>query len=287
MKKWWKKLFILFSVGLILTMSSCKMDYVCNYMSDVRPWKNQKKLYSSKLEVALTVTEDIDYLYWTKSNGELLYTDKNYRFMPYFHSNEKLSFEARKEPYVFDFTNVGSGKYMLNIHYKDTAKNSDNDYQGFVFVTESVAIWDKYYDEYCGYSCRKMGKATLQNDSSIVAKNLLGRNTGGNVINEYYYAEFDRNKGTKNNFFKIVYKINNISLRPGEQTVILLPIPPAGTSISESGLIAFPIISGGKVFYYGKTLKGIGKNGFSHPMDGSINFDVVPIGNGMFSCYWD
>ena len=291
MKKIKKLLFFAILIFTVIFTISCDYQlYYDNdvYMADVLPWKNQRATYSGKNEVELTVTEDIDYLYWTKSNGEILYTDKNYRFMPYFYSNEKLSFEARKEPYVFDFTDIGPGEYVLDIHYKDTSKNSDNDFRGKVYVTQGIAISDKDKGENCGHSCRKMGKATLQNDSQILAYTQFEKNNGGNVINEYYYAEFvsHNKKKRKTNFFKIIYKIN-ITLKPGESKVILLPIPKPGTPNTESGLIAYPVVNDGKVYYFGKMVDGIRKDGFTHPQDGQINFDVEPIGNNMLSCSWN
>ena len=285
MKKNKESLYIGLFIFLSIFISSCKMYPDYDFENNIEPWKGQKGYYSGDRLVYFTVTDDIDFLYWTKSNGEVIYTGKNCVMNANDASNEKLSFAKRDDPYVFNFNNFEPGKYILNIHYKNIEINSDNDFRGSVEIIGKTYISDKEKWCTCGKPCAKHARFTIYNDSSLLLKNVLNKTGSGNIMNEFIYIDYDSNKNSYEYTYKTKIVFNNITLMPGESVNVLLPMS-RDKDVKKNGFLLKKVINNGKSIYYGNTATGIYQFGFGSPMNGSVNNEFIPKGKGFYYSDW-
>lgn len=254
-------------------------------MKNIGNWKFQETKESDKRKVLLTVTEDIDYLFWTRSNGEVIYSDSKCKMGDLFYSREKVSFTKRTEPYVFDFSELEAGTYILDIHYKDTKKNSDSDFRGKVNITGETSVIDIKDGQKGGEACSKQARYRIYNDSKVILNNIYHKKRDGNTMSNFIYVFYDSNKSWCDYTYKTIFTYNDLSIKPNDSVVVLLPLQKEG--VKEGGFLLKPVLNDGKVVFFGTTVQPAYKKGFGHPQFGSINNDFKPLGDGKFYSNWD
>ena len=222
-------LFVIAGMG----MAGCKQNVDT---SAGEYWKNVQTVEGNDYSVTLTSSKDINFIAWTKENGEFLEVNNGQMF------KDTLLWKKGQREYTYTFPSAGT--YILNI-----CQGGDVDYRGKVVVGEkAIKIADKDYAE----TCPNQSVYWVLNDS-----NNKNYGTSGNVITELIYVKYKQqwyDRARKDNFglYDVQFKYTGVDLKVGEKKMFVFPMTPAGDT-RYGGLILKPFVKDGKTIYVGQT----------------------------------
>lgn len=250
-------------------------------------WK-YTKVEGKANTVVLELSRNVDLLFWTKENGEVLDIDR-----PRLNAEQSLYYAATDKPCTFTFKEPGT--YILNIYQKPNKEDNFNiedvDYRGKVVVGQNaVKITDTGYAD----KCRKQARYIISNFSNTYSD--------GNVMTELVFAsslgrKWDYERRRNYAVYKAEYKYSNLYLEPGKSIIMLLPIGESINDTRQGKAILKPVVKDGETFYYIQTtnlvLLGTGETEFSKrlskqgTMGAQHNGVLTYVNNDCFEMPWN